>query len=172
MLALPSALKRIEANLDRHLITMSADQIVQYIRLAAGVIREALELVDPSREQRLERVTAFAMERELAQRSDVIGAHIKRAAARHTAGTVPLHGVFDNLDEWERWLDPWRAWRSRVNGLTEESRAILSWRFGWDGAPPHTLQAIGQRLRMRQTAVARRLQKAIRELRTAGRESD
>lgn len=168
LLAFPAAVKRIEANHGRSLLSHSAEQIVSLTRLSAGVIRESLEGVDPSRDQRLERVVAFAMERALAQRDRPMASAPMKAAARHAPGaTIALGGVFDAIDEWETWLDPWRNWRGSLAALSEASRAMLGMRYGWDGGPPRTMIAIAEVLKRNGPVVARGLQKATRELRAA-----
>lgn len=173
LLAFPAALRRIESNLGRSLRLQPAEHIVSLIVLARGVIREALEGVDPSRDQRLQRIVAFAMERALAQRSGGLASRgqASRASARHVTGAIiPLHGVFDAIDKWEPGLDPWRHWRPLLPALPDTSRTLITLRFGWDGFPPQTMIAMAKRLGMRSTALARRLQKAVRELRSVARQ--
>ncbi len=169
LLSFPAVLRRVELNLGRSLITQSADQIAAMMRLSAGIIREALESVDPSRGRRLERIVAFAMERELAQRSKGRAAAEStstRAAARHAAGTViPLRDVFDAIDEWEPWLEPWRNLRGILPLVSEPSRSILVQRFGWGGGPPMTLIAIAHQSRTSALQKSRLASKALRELR-------
>jgi hypothetical protein len=118
------------------------------------------------------------VEREMAQRprsessasSSIGGGGGGRAAARHAPGaSIPLRGIFDTIDEWEAWLDPWRRARTRLDGLSESSRNVLAMRFGWDGRPPQTMRSIGRRLKRGAPVVARQLQKATRELRAAAR---
>jgi hypothetical protein len=166
----PAALRRIEFNLGRSLLTQPADHISRLIKTAAGVIREALEGVDPSRGQRLERVIAFAMERELAARGNAIAAAAStRAAARHAEGAIPLAGTFDALDEWEPRLNTWRRAAACLERLEEDARQALALRYGWDGGPPHTVIALAKRLKIGPPLAARRVQKAIRALRATVR---
>lgn len=168
LLAFPAALKRIEANHGRSLLTLPAEQITSLIRLAAGVIRESLESIDPSRGQRLARVVAFAMERALAQRDRQAGPASMRASARHAAGAaIAIGGVFDNVDEWESWLDPWRNLRSNLDALKESSSGMLAMRYGWGGGPPRTMLALAKAMKLSAHVVARRLQSATRELRAS-----
>lgn len=169
LLSFPAVLRRVELNLGRSLITQTADHIAVMMRLSAGVIREALESVDPSRGQRLERIVAFAMERELAQRSKgraAVEPTSTRAAARHAAGaSIPLRDVFDAIDEWEPWLEPWRNLRGILPRVDEPSRSMLMQRFGWDGRRPRTMREIAAAARGASPATARRMQEAVRELR-------
>lgn len=176
LLAFPAALRRIEMNLGRSLVALPAEQIAGSIRLAAAVIRESLEDVDPSRGQRLERIVSFATERAMAQRprnaeGSSAGGGGGRAAVRHAPGTsIPLRGVFYALDEWEAWLDPWHGLRAGLSMVSDTSRSMLSMRFGWDGRPPQTMRAIARRIKRGAPVAGRRLQKAIRELRAAARQ--
>jgi hypothetical protein len=173
MLALPATVRRIEANLGRSLLSQSSEQILAMLKLAVEVVGGrnglpgSLAGVDPTRGQRIERVVAFDMERELAQRG--ITSTAARAAARHQPGTIPLPDLFSDIDPWMRWLDPWRGVRSLVPRVSEPSRVHLMKRFGWDGEPPRTLAGLAREMEVKPGVMARMVQKAIRELRLAVR---
>ncbi len=169
LLALPATIRRIEANLGRSMIVQPAEQIVALLRLAVEVVvgRDgvggSLASVDPGRGQKLERIAAFDMERELAKRG--ITSSATRAAARHQLGAIPLTGLLDGLDPWMKWLNPWNGARDLVAKLPGSSRDLLVQRYGWAGDPPRTMAWLARDLKLKPTAIARRVQRAIRELR-------
>lgn len=166
-LALPAALRRIEHNLHRPLREQLGDEIIALIELAAHIVCAEVESVDPSRGQRLERVTALAMDKSLAK--TVIPQMEGRAAMRHAPGTLLIDDPLQRLCAWDGWLMLRRDLRPHVAALDSPMRQIIELRYGLSGTPPLTIDAIAGRLKVSRVKVTRLVQRAIRQLRAMAR---
>jgi RNA polymerase primary sigma factor len=162
-MGLPTAIRRIDHHLNRPLLEQPVERIVEMIRLATDVAQRTVEGIDPSRGQRLERMCAFAMDRELAQRDlSRIGG---RAAARHSARSIPLDELMEAFLPWETWLIPGRAMLKHTADLPSPMREAISLRYGVDGSPPRTIAEVAGQLGMSQIATLRLVQRGEAELR-------
>lgn len=167
MLALPEAIRRVERTLHRSLAEQPAEVIGSMTRLALEVVANAVEAIDPMRNQRLERFAGFAMERALAQ-LDLTSA-VGRAAAKHQRGTIPLDEQFANLHAMIDFLDLPASLRRHIASLEPPAQQAVILRYGINGEPPLTCETIGTRLNMKPNGVVRLLQRAERALRAARR---
>ncbi len=147
-LALPQAIGRIEQNLHRSLTQQPADRIIALIKLATGVARDAINQLDPARGQRLERMTAHAMDRALATPpgSDLIAEAPGRAAARHAAGDAAAVDLYTDVTPWQRLLDLRPDLHHLVDQLDEKPRFIIIHHFGLDGRAPRSSRQLAEEL--------------------------
>lgn len=168
--ALPTALRRIEQNLYRPLSQQPREYIAQLLGTAVEVASASVEQVDPGRDQQLDRIVAFSMDRALARQP--IHEAVNRAAARHPAKTLRLEEFLKTIVPWD-WLSLPSRWRNRLSslenasGLTKPARLAMVRRHGWNGEAPQTLAALVRELRMNQTVLVRLLRKAEVHLRRA-----
>jgi DNA-binding transcriptional MerR regulator len=163
-IALPFALRACEQFLHRRLDELPADAMLDGVSDALDLIADAIETVDPGRGQRLERVTSFAMDRALAARPVRAG---DRAAARHQPGSVVIDVAMWHLSPWDDWLRPRPDLAMYLPRLDLESRRIVSGRYGWDGTPPLTLDALAVAHGTTRRAIGRavwRAEAGLREL--------
>lgn len=167
MLGFPAAVRRIEQNLHRPLNDQTTHQILSVLKLAIEVVGQAVDAIDPGREQRLERIAGFAMERALAQSNWAVSA--SRAAVRHPPQSIALNESFAFVDTPAPWLELRSDLRAEVTMLAEPARTAIALRYGLAGSPPLTCPALAQRLGKKPVGVARLLQRAIRDLRAAAR---
>jgi RNA polymerase primary sigma factor len=167
-LALPAALRRIEQNLHRPLREQLGDEIVALIELSVHIACAAVETLDPTRGQRLERMVSMAMDKSLAK--TVIPQMQGRAAVRHAIGSLPIEDPLEKICAWDGWLSLRRDLRRHVPRLQQSSRDLISFRYGLEGAPPLTIEAIALRMKVTQLKATRLLLRAIKELRAIARE--
>lgn len=163
MLGFPAAVEQIEQYVQRPVTDQPADELLALIALATQVIAEAVDTVDPSRRQRLDRLVRFAIDRSLAQSDLPRGGH--RAAAKHHVGSILMIDPFEALAGWNSWLGLRHDLQMHVRQLSSDlCQAVIS-RYGLDGSPPQTIPALAARLNMKPLGVVRTLQRAMRELR-------
>jgi len=176
-LAFPAALRRIEQNLKRPLTELPSDEIIARIDRAFFVISGVIETIDLGRGHRLERLTGFTMDRELAKAPPVspktaVITHPKhRATARHEDGGVPLRDPTGSLCRWQHWLRLRPDLKPWVGQLAEPQQAIVTSRFGLAGFPPMTIETIARKSGITSIRVARSAQEAVRRLRGMAREN-
>jgi len=161
-LALPCAIVPIEQNLRRSLETQSAERIVELLAFAVDTTAAIVEILDPSRDQRLDRMTIHAMDRAIAARR--VGSALGRAAARHGPEAIALDVAFGHLTPWQGWLGLRRDLVPLVADLPEPRAAVLRLHHGLGATPPLTTEEIAQHLDTTSTAAARMLQTAERTL--------
>jgi predicted DNA-binding transcriptional regulator YafY len=166
-LAFPVAVRTIEQHLHRPLGEQPGERIVHLILLGVREIARTIERIDPARQQRFDRLCAFAVDRALGAggAADDQG----RAAARHDAQTLQLGDPFDGLVAWERLLEPSPRLRRHLDRLDAPAREIVAARYGWGGRPPQTVAAIAESLGAGPGAAARLLGAAERRLRRLAR---
>lgn len=150
--AMPVALRRVEAWAGRAVARLSAEEIRMALALSAEVVSEAIERVDPSREQRLDRLVALDADKALARRASVSR---PRAAAAHAAGSVTVADPFVALCPWQRWLDPPSGWAARLGSLDELRRRAITLHHGLGGEFPRTLKQTARALEISPAAASR-----------------
>jgi RNA polymerase primary sigma factor len=170
LLGLPAALRRIEQNLGRPLTEHTADVIAGLFAQAVNVVRSAVDELDPSRGQRLERVAGFAMERALAMSDHHHQQSSGRAAARHAVGSIMLPKRVQSGDAIFAALALREDLLMRVNQLGEAERNVIIARYGLRGERPFTFAETARRLGMKPVGVVRVAQRAVRELRRLARD--
>jgi len=175
-LAFPAALRSIEQNLPRPMLELPSDQIVMLIAQAVGVIAGVIEAIDPGRGQRLERLTTFTMDRELArtQPKSANGESAVRkakAAAKHSSSAIPLGELLRQLCPWNSWLELRKDLRNHVASIDAPMREVITRRFGLDATRPQTCEAIAAASQQTPIRVARLGQRGLRELRDRVRSS-
>jgi hypothetical protein len=155
---LGGAIVRAEQATGRALVQQDGETIRSMIALAAEVIGEAIDTVDPSRGQRCERVISMSMDRALARRS--INRHAARAGAIRAPGSMPMDDPFARLASWQADVElPARA-RRRVGDLPEAHRALLDAIHGLGGNAPLTRAEAAARLGMSAKRVTSQLAEA------------
>lgn len=151
--ALPTALRRVEALAGRAIERLPAEEIRSAIARCVPVVSDSIERVDPSRDQRLDRVVALDVDKVLARG----GAAVRRvrAGAAHAAGSVPIDDPLAALCAWQAWLDPPGEWAARIELLPELPRRAVQMHHGLAGEPPRTLRQVAKALRVGSSAAAR-----------------
>ena len=147
-----------EQHAGRTLTSWPADVIERVLHDAAIVTSATIDALDPSRDQRLERLIAQAMDRALA-RAPITGI-AGHAAARHARGTISSSSFVDGLCSWAGTLSPPWAWRRFLDALTTDERVALCRTFGWDGNAPMTALEIAAVEKRSMSAVSRDLRQA------------
>ncbi|MBL9121100.1 MAG: hypothetical protein JNL80_14415 [Phycisphaerae bacterium] len=162
---LPLALLRVEQGSGGPMDRRPAEEVRSLLQRCVHLISEVIESVDPAKRQTLRRLVALDTDRMLAQLSSVRGT---RAGVRHEPGTIAMRGLFDGVVGWADVVDPFAALAPSAARLPKEHASLLARRYGWDGAPPATLEALAATERTTvaritaRTAVAERLLRAIR----------
>lgn len=127
-----------------------------------GVVADGVDRFDPGRGGRLAAPVSLALGRWCAQVPDVSRTpEAGRAARRMPSGMA--------VADWTRRVAPWQAWLNtdpRLPGvlerLAEDDRALLVRRFGLDGSPPETLEAVAAARGLRAVHLARGERRAVR----------
>jgi RNA polymerase primary sigma factor len=161
-LALPSGITAVEQSLHRPLIEQPAEVIRDALEFAVQVARETVEMIDPSRGQRLERMMTQATDRALARRQ--LDSPRRRAAARH-GGAISLDDLLGPMQPWQPLLDPRPDLAQHRTQIPDDLCAIVSSRYGWDGGRPHTCAELAALLDVTPAAVSRRVRQAEQMLR-------
>ena len=167
MIGLPAAIARIEQNLHRPLREQSREEIIALVELAIKVLAKAVESLDPSRGQQLQRIIGLAMDKALAKIA--LPQALIRAAAKHDSGAVLLGDPLEKLCPWDSWLNLRRDLRPHVAHLPGGLCNTVERRFGLHGGPPLTVHALAKSINCTPVQTARILQQAIRELRALHR---
>ncbi len=168
-LAFPAALRTIERNLHRPLLDQPAEDIVSLIRVGFEVIARTVETIDPGRDQRLERLCGFAVDRALAARG--VWGRVSRAAARHQPGSLALPDLFALLNPWQAWLAPRTDLFVHRERLAPDLDRAVTLRHGLDGTPPRSYPDLAAQLEVSPSSAARLVTKADHELRRLARQS-
>ena len=147
-----------EQHAGRAMTSWPADVIGRVFVQAAQVVAATIDTLDPSRDQRLERLIAQAMDRSLA-RQPISGLE-GRAAARHARGVIGSSSFVDGLCHWAAALSPPWSWRRFLDDLEPGERTVLCRAFGWDGRAPMTMQAVAAIEKRSVSAVSRELRSA------------
>ena len=167
LLGFPAALRRVEHNLGRPLTDQTADIVVALFTQAMNVVRGAVDELDPTRGQRLERVAGFAVERALAMTDH---RHpVGRAAARHAVGSIIVANRFDSDDAIISSLRLRDDLIGLFDRLGESERSAIVARFGLRGERPFTFAETARRLGMKPVGAVRVAQRGLRELRRVAR---
>ena len=164
-LGLPAAIGAIEQTLHRSLAHQPSAEIRMLLRLAIQIAGIAVDQVDPTRGQRLDHRCGYEMDRALAVRR--VQPVSKRAASRHTPGSLTLANPFGALDPWQSWLDLRPDLRPHLNELDDRLCTMIKLRYGIDGQRPRSVQELAEQFELTSTAVARAVRKAHRQLRAA-----
>jgi RNA polymerase primary sigma factor len=168
LLGLPATLRRIEQNLGRPLLSLPADQIAAMIVRGLHIVGGAIETLDSSRGQRLERIAGFAMERELAK-FELRSPPAARAAARHPAGSIKIAEASWALQPWDAWLGLRADLGPLVPQLADRMRLVMTLRFGLAGSRPLSVIELASAMQARPLGIVRQLQQAMREVRALAR---
>jgi len=131
---LGGAIVRVEQATGRTLVQQDGETIRSMIALAAEVIGEAIDAVDPSRGHRCERVIALSMDRALARRS--IDRRAARAGAIRAPGSMPIEDPFGRLAPWQHDVELPARVRRRVCDLPEAHGALITALYGLGGDAP------------------------------------
>ena len=165
---IPYAMKVIEQTLHKPLERHPADEIVHLIEIAFQVISRCIESLDPvGRRQKLAKVGAHALDMALSalHQSKPSG----RAAVRHEAGSIPLVNFYRQICPWQSFLEPRPGLENLLDQLAPGDRAAITLRYGYEGGPPHTIDALAKKLGLSPQRATRLVQKMEAELRRAGR---
>lgn len=168
ILALPAALRRIEQHLHRPLAQHSTDLISHAMSEAVRVTSRAIERVDPSRDQPLDRMVSQAMDRTLARKP--VTESDSRSVSNHSANAIHVSEFLVKVVDWQ-WLSLPFRWRTRVPLLFEDPTLgpvavqAINRRHGWDGGPPHTIAALSKELNTNPIGMVRLLRRAEVHLR-------
>lgn len=132
------------------------------------VVSEAADRWDPGRGGRLAGAVTVALGRRARLFGGAGGAVAGRAGMRLPGGI--------RVRDWTLQVAPWQAWLevdARIpgvlGGLGERDRVVLERRFGLDGGPPETLEALAERLGVPRMHAARAVRGAVRRGLEAGR---
>lgn len=167
-LGLPAAIGAIEQTLHRSLTHQPSEEMITLFRLAIRVVGFAVDRIDPTRGQRLDHTSSYAMDRALAVRR--VRPALGRAASRHAPGAVKLANPFASLDPWQSWLDLRPDLQLHLDELDTRLRTMISLRYGIGGQRPRSVQELAKQFELTSTAVVRAVRKAQRQLRTAHRQ--
>jgi DNA-directed RNA polymerase specialized sigma subunit len=149
------------------LTDQTTEVITTFFVQAMNVVSRAVDELDPTRGQRLERLASFAMERALAMAGTRLPSG--RAAARHDAGSILLPNRFETDVAITRSLSLREDLLPQVSQLAEVEQRVIIARYGLQGERPATFIETAQRLGMKPVGVVRAAQRAIRELRRIAR---
>lgn len=158
----PEGLRSIEQNLHRSLTELPVEVILSSIRTAVTVVATVVETIDPTRGQRLPRLARHAVDRALASSGVVFASN--RAAVKHADGSVPLNDPLAAITPWA-WLDPRPIAPHHLAQLSSRLQTLLTLRWGLDGSPPRTCDALAAHLGQTGGSITRLLARAERELR-------
>jgi len=161
--ALPASVRAIEQALHRPLREQPSANVLAMLRLAVMTTSQTVETFDPARGSTLERVTAFAMGRVMAQQAkhDRAG----RAAARHAGESLDTTSLFDALCPWQAWLDVPCRWRHRVQELAPPERDVVERVLGLGDAAPVSVSQAAKQLAIPKSRAAQRLHQGLLNLR-------
>lgn len=160
-----TALARADAWAGCGVERLPSDEIRALIPELVRVCLEAIERIDPSRGQRLDRRVALDTDKALARRTAATGPRRQKASAGHLSQGVSIADPFRRLAPWQEWLDPPPRWQERLPGLPESARRAVTLHFGLDGTAPHSLSAVARALRTSEPGASRLVQDAIALLR-------
>lgn len=164
----PSALKVIEQTLHKPLKRHPAEEIVRLIELAFQVISRCIESLDPKgRRQELAKVCAHALDMALAALYQ--SKPSRRAAVRHESGSIALEDFYRQLCPWQSWLEPYPGLGILLDRIDPENRPAIALRYGYQGGPPHTIDALAKKLGLSPQRATRLVQKMEAEMKRAGR---
>ena len=164
-LGLPAAIGAIEQTLHRSLTHQPSEEMITLFRLAIRVVGFAVDRIDPTRGQRLDHTSSYAMDRALAVRR--VRPALGRAASRHAPGAVKLANPFASLDPWQSWLDLRPDLRLHLDELDTRLRTMIKLRYGVGGQRPRSVKELAEQFQLTSTAVVRAVRKAQRQLRAA-----
>ena len=165
--ALPAAMKRVEHVLHRHLDQLPRERLNEVTAMAIRVAGDAVEEVDPSRGQRLQRLAAFLMDRELA-RLPPEGVP-RKAMQRHGSPRLVRPPAHQFSCEGEPWLALRMDLATHIEQLDEPTGKAMTQRYGVDGNRPRTIQEISAAISLTPLRTARLVQAATRRLRERAR---
>lgn len=163
-----TALARADAWAGCSVERLPSEEIRGLIPELVRVCLEAIERIDPSRGQRLDRRVALDTDKALARRSAATGPRRQRATAGHVARGVPIADPFMRVAPWQEWLDPPPRWRERLGSLPASTQRAVSLHYGLDGTAPQTLSAIARALRTSEPGASRLVQNGLALLRRPG----
>ena len=162
---LPKAIVRIDQQLTRPLEQQSATRIVDFFDLAIGQISRVIDEIDISREQKLEPLSLFAIDRAIASSDSKLTALFERAGARHRLGSVPMGHGFRSLLPWQSWVEMPVRFSDRLPRLNDSLRKMITARYGLDGNRPMTVAQLAESFELSKRATRKALRQATRELR-------
>lgn len=165
--ALPVAMRRIDAAVGRPVEQLPRRELSPLIKRAVAVLARVLEGIDPGRGQRLERVAAYALDRDLARTPPAVVP--ERATARHSSDGPGGSETVEFRVPWDESLQPSDVVREGCDRLDEENADLLRWRYGWGGALPRSIAQIVEKFGGTPTTVARRLRQLERRARIDAR---
>jgi hypothetical protein len=162
---LPLMLRTIEAQTERRLSAMPAAVLVELIGLGIESLIESVDRFDPFKGGRQAAPVGIGLTRALSQwlrgNRERLGAP-GRAAARVDMDQLPLEDFTRRVHPWQAWLEPpievragvLRPVAAQSSGEPAAHGALLAMRYGWNGAPPLTLERTGEALGLRPTRVS------------------
>ncbi|TVQ55998.1 MAG: DNA-binding protein [Phycisphaerales bacterium] len=162
--ALPVVMRRIDAAVGRPVEQLPQRELSPLMKRAVAVSARVLENIDPSRGQHLERVAAYAMDRELAHTPPAVVP--ERAIARHLADGPGGSEIVEFRTPWDESLQPPKVVREGCDRLDEEDADLLRLRYGWGTELPRSIPQIVEKIGGTSTTVARRLRQLERRVRT------
>lgn len=161
-LALPSAFVRLEQNLARPLHQQSTDAIRRLINLAIHETSQAVEVTDPSRDQRVDRIASLAIDKALAKRGVGRGG---TAGVRHAPASVPIGDPFANLCPWQPWIELPARLAMVIDQADTPVREVVRDFHGLAGSRPLAPAEIAAAHGLSLRAVRSRLSTGLRALR-------
>jgi len=165
------ALETLEARLGGGLETLPPARASV---LALAVIDAACEGVDrfhPARGGRLAAPVSLALQRWASHVPDVAAAVVPGKATRMTPTGYAVRDWTRSVALWQAWLEPDPRLGGVLDRLDDHERSLLTRRFGLDGSPPETLDAIARSMDKRAVHLARGERRAIRHALRAARDA-
>jgi hypothetical protein len=158
----------IEQHIGCHMSKQPSEEVRSHITLAVDTVSGVIETIDPGKSQRLDRLSRFAVAKQLARLPSRDAS--QRATVRHAGGTIAIKPLYADLTEWGPFLDLPERLAVRVAKLPRTGRDIVIRHYGLDGRAPLTCVAIAQLMNITDTAVTRQLAGALAELRRRARQ--
>jgi hypothetical protein len=174
---LPLLLRTIEAQTDRRVGAISGAVLAELVSLGLDAMIEAVDRFDPFKGGRLAAPVGIGVTRAISQwlrvNRERLGAP-GRAIARVDLDQLLLEDWARRVHSWQGWLEPPVEVRAGLGTVgpaaakrgepAAQERHVLEMRFGWNGAPPRTIEQTAGALGLRAERVSAIQRKAIARL--------
>lgn len=139
-------LQTIEGRVGRRAEEVRPADLQRLIDVAFSHASQAIDLFDPTKGGRIAGPIGLAVDKAITdwiKRRPSVDASPRRASSLLTFGTIIRDWTL-RVAPWQRWLEPDPRLRraSEASGFPAETASFLAARFGWNGSPPQTLEAL------------------------------